>query len=114
MPATSTTPIETYQRIAALPSNDSDGDMQNGRRKALKSFVLHIRVRIGLRPQAGPARPVPLADCATCLRIERLQRPARLLRSGCQEPHWHDHGYAAKLPANDSLLPSFRSGPESV
>src|SRR4029077_18693756 len=47
IPATSTTPIETYQRIAALPSNDSDGDMLNGRRKALKSFVLHMRVRIG-------------------------------------------------------------------
>jgi hypothetical protein len=25
--------------------------MQSGRRKALKSFVLHIRFRIGLRPQ---------------------------------------------------------------
>jgi hypothetical protein len=27
--------------------------MQNGQRKALKSFVLHIRVRIGIRPQSG-------------------------------------------------------------
>jgi hypothetical protein len=27
--------------------------MQNGRRKALKSFVLHIQVRIALRPQPG-------------------------------------------------------------
>jgi len=27
--------------------------MQNGQRKALKSFVLHIRVRIGIRPQPG-------------------------------------------------------------
>jgi hypothetical protein len=27
--------------------------MQNGRRKALKSFVLHIRVRIGIRLPSG-------------------------------------------------------------
>jgi hypothetical protein len=34
--------------------------MQNGRRKALKSFVLHIRVRIGLRPQpAWSAGSIP-------------------------------------------------------
>jgi len=33
------------------------------------------------------------------------------MRCGCQQPpHWHDHGYAAKLPANDSLPPSFRTG----
>src|SRR5438105_5008264 len=95
MPATSTTPIETYQRIAALPSNDSDGDMQNGRRKALKSFVLHIRVRFGLRPQSRAARPVPrryqapkLNDC--CAGATGAGAASR------KRPRWLDHGYARK------------------
>src|SRR6185295_2099046 len=57
-PAMSTAPIETYQRIAALPSNEDDGDMQIASRKALKSLVLHIRVSAAheqqvIRPCAG-------------------------------------------------------------
>jgi len=39
--------------------------MQNGRRKALKSFVLHIRVRIRLRPE--PACSAGSAQRLACL-----------------------------------------------
>src|SRR5206468_432247 len=43
-PATSTAPIETYQRIAALPSTGGNGDTQIVPRKGRTSSVLHIWV----------------------------------------------------------------------
>src|SRR5216684_6747045 len=43
-PATSTAPIETHQRIAALPSFHGDGDTQDAPRKAGTCVAVHIRV----------------------------------------------------------------------
>src|SRR5437588_10712497 len=45
--ATSTAPIQTHQRIAALRSSDSDRDTQRRPRKAGTSVVLHFQVSGG-------------------------------------------------------------------
>ena len=48
-PATSAAPIETHQRIAALPSFQGDGDTHDALRKAGTRVLLHIPVsRVGL------------------------------------------------------------------
>src|SRR4029079_8658174 len=57
-PATSTAPIETYQRIAALPSTGGNGDTQIAPRKGRTSSVLHIWVsHPPLRIRAKVAAP---------------------------------------------------------
>ena len=67
-PLSSTAPIETYQRIAALPSNEDDGDTQIAPRKALKSLVLHIRVSAAHEQQAiRSAPPVRHFQVTNCL-----------------------------------------------
>src|SRR5450631_2268174 len=55
-PATSAAPIETHQRIAALPSFQGDRDMHDALRKAGTRVLLHIPVsRVGLAEFTGSA-----------------------------------------------------------
>src|SRR5713226_1307534 len=63
-PATSTAPIETHQRIAALPSFHGDGDTQDAPRKAGTCVAVHIRVSRRYRPPA-------LIGCPSWVRIRR-------------------------------------------
>src|SRR5467141_3028628 len=63
-PATSTAPIETHQRIAALPSFHGDGDTQDAPRKAGTCVAVHIRVSRRYRPPA-------LIGCPSWVKIRR-------------------------------------------
>src|SRR5947209_7526645 len=61
-PATSTAPIETYQRIAALPSTDGNRDTQRVPRKALSSSILHNTVHSNCPPPPGFRQILPSLD----------------------------------------------------
>src|SRR5216684_512829 len=65
-PATSTAPIETHQRIAALPSFHGDGDTQDAPRKAGTCVAVHIRVSRRYRPPA-------LIGCPSWVKLRRTQ-----------------------------------------